>query len=332
VIIGQATLLEIKREVDAAFGHGAVTVTSRQGRQAGGASSRFVDREDGHSAPRFTVSLDRTVREEFKLPLLVPRDLHRSTPSNWQTEAVNLDLTRIAAESGFLSVASGVELRGHVSDVVQRVAGKIDFVTPQVVVEVLESWSHSTGKTLPQALSVSAVEALTREALHCSWFEWRDSGHEWVLTPEQVKTTSDVDPDSAISKGEPWARKRWWKGWDKSVYNLTRLDSSPEYKAAHILDSAHNVKWWLRNDPKLLRISLPSQRFAPDFIVQMPIGLVLLEIKGDNQVDGFLTTGLSKTMENWVMTLESVIGTPVRFEMVKGTEVESVLLARLGAL
>lgn len=331
VVVGQASLLEIKREVEEAFGQGAVTVTSRQGRQAGRAGSRFVDREEGQPAPRFIVSLDRTVGEEFRLPLLVPSELHRSTPSSWQTESVTLDLTRIAAESGALSMASGVELRGHVSDVVQRVAGKVDFVTPQVIVEVLDSWSHSTGKNLPDALSVSAVEALTREALHYSWFHWRDSGREWVLTPAQVKTTSDVDPDSAISKLEPWARKRWWKGWKKCAYDLIRLDSSPEYKAAHILDSTHNVKWWLRNDPKLLRISLPSQRYAPDFVVRTRVGLVLLEIKGDNQVDGFLTRGFSKTLDSWVKTLGSVMGTPVRFEMVKGTEVESVLLARLEA-
>lgn len=331
VIAGQESLLEIKREVEAAFGSGAATVTTREGRRAGRAGSRFVDGEDGHPNRRFTVLLKRAVEEEFRIPLLVPTDLHRSTPSSWQTEAVNLDLTRIAAESGSLSVASGLELHGHVGDVVQRVAGKVDFVTPNAIVEVLDSWSHSTGKDIPDALSVSAVETLMNEALECSWFDWRESDHEDVVMPEEVKTTSDVDPDSAISKDEPWARKRWWKGWDKSAYNLIRLDSSPEYRAAHILDSAQNVLWWLRNDPKLLRISLPSQRFAPDFIVRTQVGLILLEIKGDHQFDGFLTKGLAKTMENWVTTMESAMGSPVRFEPVKGTEVESVLLARLSA-
>jgi hypothetical protein len=331
VIVGQATLLEIKHEVETAFGQGAATVVSRRGTESRPGGSRFVDREDGGPVQRFTVLLERRGIGDVKLPLLVPANLHMGTPPSWQTEAVNLNLTRIAAESGSLSVASGIELQYNVSDVVQRVAERVDFVTPRVIVEVLESWSRSTGKDLPEALSVSAVEALTREALDCSWFDWRDGGLRWLLTPEQVRTTSDVDPTTAINKGQPWARKRWWKGWEKSVYDLVRLDSNPEYKAAHILDSAQNVKWWIRNDPKLLRISLPSQRFAPDFIVRTQVGVIFLEIKGDNQFDDFLSVALCKTMEHWVVSLQNAMRDPVRFETVKSTEVESVLLARLAA-
>lgn len=331
VIVGQESLLEIKREVEAAFGQGAATVTTSQGRRDARGGTRFAESEGRGPTRRFSVLLERTLDEDCSLPLLVPAELHRSVPSVWRTESLQLDLARIAAESGSLSIASGLELRGQVSDVVQRVVEKVDFVTPQVVQEVLEAWSQSTEKDLPEALSVSAVESLTREALECSWFKWRDSGFRWVLTPEQVQTTSEVDPKSAISKGEAWARKRWWKGWGKSAYDLIRLDTAPEFQAAHILDSAQSVQWWIRNDPKLLRISLPSGGFPPDFIVRTRAGLILLEVKGDHQLAGFLTAGLTKTMDDWVATMEQAMGGSVKFLTVKGSEVESHLLPGIEA-
>jgi len=331
VIVGQESLLEIKREVAAAFGPGAVTVTSSQAAGNPRPNSRYVDRDDDRSVLRFPVSLDRIRQVELRLPLIVPCDLERSAPDRWTVETLDMDLTRVAAESGLISVAADVNLRGHLSEVVRRVADRVDFATPQVVVEVLGEWSHTTGREIPEALSVPAVEALTREGLEGSWFSWRDSGRLLAVSPEVVKTTSDVDPDSAIPKDQPWARKRWWTGWNKSTYDLVRFDSNPEYTAAHILDSALNVKWWIRNDPKLLRISLPTQRFAPDFIVQTERALVLLEIKGDHQLDDFLTPALVKTMNNWVSTMQKASGGTVKFETVKGSEVESGMLARLDA-
>jgi superfamily II DNA or RNA helicase len=331
VIVGQDSLLEIKRETDAAFGSGTVRVFSRESISHYEPRPTFIEDEGvAASSLRFTVSLERATKFELVLPLLVPTDLFWGLPAVWNTESVELDLTRIVAHTGSLSVASGFELHGQITEVVKRVAERVDYMTPQTVLDVLGEWSQATGENLSGALSLSSVENLMREALDNSWFHWQDGGVQVNIANKVLNTTSEFDPELAAPKEATWATKRWWKGWTKSAYNMVRLDTKPEFQAAQILDAAQDVKWWLRNDPKLLRVSLPSHRFAPDFIVQTEKELLIIEVKGDNQLQGFLTPALMNTMNDWSAKMNQVLpGNPVRFEVIKGTEVESRLLGLL---
>ena len=69
--------------------------------------------------------------------------------------------------------------------------------------------------------------------------------------------------------------------WTSSVHPAYAFSSFPEVRMAWLLDHDAAVEWWIRNEPRKLRIQTPPGLFSPDFVVKLADGtLLLLEVKG----------------------------------------------------
>lgn len=79
-------------------------------------------------------------------------------------------------------------------------------------------------------------------------------------------------------------------GWRKCVYEAALFESSPEYRAATLLDSDASVLWWFRNEPVLVRIPTPAGYLEPDFVYSVSLRslkkICVLEVKGEHLWDG----------------------------------------------
>lgn len=69
--------------------------------------------------------------------------------------------------------------------------------------------------------------------------------------------------------------------WTSSVHPAYSFSSYPEVRMAWLLDHDSSIEWWIRNQPRRLRIPTPAGLFSPDFIAKLTDGtLMLLEVKG----------------------------------------------------
>ena len=69
--------------------------------------------------------------------------------------------------------------------------------------------------------------------------------------------------------------------WSNSLHPAYSFDSWPEVRVGWLLDHDADVDWWVRNQPRRLRIRTPAGLFFPDFLVMMLSGeILLLEVKG----------------------------------------------------
>ena len=69
--------------------------------------------------------------------------------------------------------------------------------------------------------------------------------------------------------------------WSNSLHPAYSFDSWPEVRVGWLLDHDADVDWWVRNQPRRLRIRTPTGLFSPDFLVMMLSGeILLLEVKG----------------------------------------------------
>jgi restriction endonuclease len=86
-------------------------------------------------------------------------------------------------------------------------------------------------------------------------------------------------------------RRQLYRGWDRSVHEAYSFDSWHEAKVAFMLDNESSVHWWVRNEPKRLRIPTPLEAFYPDFVARFRLdggetAILLLEVKGDTFWNG----------------------------------------------
>ena len=69
--------------------------------------------------------------------------------------------------------------------------------------------------------------------------------------------------------------------WAQSLHPAYSFDSVPELRLAWLLDHDGDVEWWMRNQPRRLRLPTPAGTHSPDFILQTRGGLFLMvEVKG----------------------------------------------------
>lgn len=100
--------------------------------------------------------------------------------------------------------------------------------------------------------------------------------------PASEPTLEDIavaDPESFV----PGQYYRGFRGrdWAKSVHAAYSFDSLPEITLADLLDRSDTVEYWVRNQPRRVRIPTPAGLHSPDFIMKDGEGrLWLVEVKG----------------------------------------------------
>jgi superfamily II DNA or RNA helicase len=208
---------------------------------------------------------------------------------------VNLDRER------FLDAATNRTLRklsDRLSDVLHR----------KPVRNILEKWLD---EVRPGEVSVAfdpidvadAVARVLLDSAKAEVAEYEVAGTPLVLVAQAHELPVELRPDqpdaSALSADDlptldrdlrNFVRHQPYRGcdgrpWQLCVYDAAAFESSDEAKTAILLDEAGDVIWWLRNDPKHIRIATPAGTISPDFIVRMrdgdKEGMLLLEVKGD---------------------------------------------------
>ena len=75
--------------------------------------------------------------------------------------------------------------------------------------------------------------------------------------------------------------------WSRGLHPAYAFDSRPEAQAACLLDRSSEVIWWVRNEPRRVRLRTPAGTFSPDFILAIEAAegqqcaMWLVEVKSD---------------------------------------------------
>jgi hypothetical protein len=74
-------------------------------------------------------------------------------------------------------------------------------------------------------------------------------------------------------------------GWRRCIYKAVPFDNKYEYHIAQIIDTAAEIKSWLRNLPGIITLPTPAGQYSPDFaiFIELEDKKVLLEIKDDDR-------------------------------------------------
>ena len=153
---------------------------------------------------------------------------------------------------------------------------------------------------------------------------------EPCLTDLPITTESTFTPGSIVRGLDDHA-------WTLSLHPAYSFDSFPEVRLAWLLDHDGTIDWWVRNEPRRLRIRTPAGMFSPDFVVRLSSGeLYIIEVKGSVYWDD--TEGEARVRARsacmWAERQTELTGAPVEFGValdsdVKGVQSFAVLRERL---
>lgn len=206
---------------------------------------------------------------------------------------------------------------------------ELTLVSPCHLVEEADAAIQHFNDGSDDLLSSSDILQVREELNRVSSHQFLTDVGRQLFIPEKVVTRSEFTIDSAKAQDTGWCDEpgHWYRGFEKSLTDFARFDTQPEFETAQILDMHPRVESWLRNDPKLVRILAPSQRYSPDFIVETDVAVHVLEIKGQHLQAGFLNQiGLIDTIENWCAAQSKGRRKRVRFLLVAAESVATSVL------
>ena len=135
----------------------------------------------------------------------------------------------------------------------------------------------------------------------------------------EVATASSFAPGAVV------------RGFDGHLWNLAlhaayAFDSLPELRFAWLVDHDGGVDWWVRNQPRRLRIATPAGLFSPDFIIRMKDGVIMIiEVKGSiywTPPDSEAQIK-AKCAARWALAETELSGNTVKFGVALDSDVES---------
>ena len=152
--------------------------------------------------------------------------------------------------------------------------GLIDFDPQEVGEEVAE--------TLVRAAKSERAEYLTTNREHQIDFG------DFTLTVEVPAADSEAPIEMPAVSPASFIRGWPYDCWQASVHEAYSFDSLPEAQFAILLDQWDRTRWWLRNQPRRLRIPTPAGVYSPDFIAAVVSSsdstvssVALFEVKAD---------------------------------------------------
>jgi superfamily II DNA or RNA helicase len=188
---------------------------------------------------------------------------------------------------------------------VLRVASKYlsDDVHYERIAAIVQGWLDASGVTgesvdfdpaqVGEELGRIIIHGAKRRALayqstgRCQPIEFGDFSESVVVQGHQGHSMVEMGADQipVVSEGsfQPGMLVAGCDGanWVHSLHACYVFDSWPEVKVAWLFDHGAEVDWWVRNQPRRLRIRTPAGLFSPDFVALMKTGeLLILEVKG----------------------------------------------------
>lgn len=331
-VSGQQSLLEIRDEVQGIFGSNVADVESASSESL--SRGVVVAREEiggtqfaAHGLAR--MSLVRSTAPPTDIPVLVPSRFVAEIPTQWSIS--DLD-ERLAAVDAVRAGLSQIELERsplQLDEAVRVVVSESSFLTRNDVRIALNAWCRSHGTDVPSTIGVLQLGQIAQDLLRASHFEYipLSETHEF---PEDVEYRCDASSELVRHHRETWEPRQWYSGWQKSLYDIARFDTRPEFRAAQLLDAMVSVGVWFRNDPRLFRIALPTGFYSPDFIVWSGERVVFLEVKGRHLLSDFNSVGRGRTLNCFLDALRDheLSGS---FAVVADDDLQSGILAAVEA-
>jgi len=333
LVSGQQSLLEIRDQVRSAFGeYGADIVIEPTGAHHTGA---VIAREDDPRGPfsayqALRIRLRRLHQPDVRIPVLVPARMTVRIPKHWSIESLDERLSAVDALDASLSQIELDRSPLETDEAVRAVVNDGSFLTRGDVRAALKAWCDAHGKVVPPTMGVPQLKRISRDLLGGSHFDYvsvRDA-HEFPLEVD-YRCFGPTDDVRRQDGKEPWQPRQWYSTWTKSLYDVARFDSHPEFVAAQMLDGIASVNCWLRNDPRLFRIQLPTGLYSPDFVIWLPDEVLFLEVKGRNLVSDFNEAGRTESLRRFVTALRA-LETRADFVLIPDDDLEGSILRLVG--
>lgn len=330
-ISGQQSLLEIRDEVQDAFGSYGADVESALSNAA--RHGVVVAREESDGANfslrhRVRIRLIRSRPSVADIPVLVPDRLVTDVPTQWSIS----DLTeRLAAVDAVDAGLSQIELERSpmlLDEAVRAVVSETSYLTRHDVRAALQGWCDAHETDVPPTIGVRQLSRIAHDRLCSAHFEYVSltEPHQF---PVEVEYSCFEATGVVVNHREAWNLRQWYSGWQKSLYDIARFDSYPEFIAAQLLDGMPSVNVWFRNDPRLFRIHLPTGLYSPDFIVWSGERVILLEVKGKNLLNDFNFAGRTESLNRFVDALRDQ-DLQASFVVVPDDDLQGSILAAVG--
>lgn len=319
ISVGQKSLVQLRAEVTAVF-----SLATSVSNTPTGISPSPVPGEGGFER-RVTSKLD----PGFQFLQLTPAD---ATCSEWNLPALvpngpdRLIIVDVASQSVKVRDAASGATFGRIESI-GHLLHRVPLLSARQAEDIASLLSKQYGPDWQLDGAASAV--LEDSLLKSLSLTWIPTGEMFSLSGRDLLVRSKEDPSLLRDQRDGYSpRVCWYGNFSKSLFDQGKFDVRPEFEMGQLLDVADAVDWWLRNDPKVLRIQTASGNYSPDFIVRTGTAVHLVELKGAQLRHEFdLDLGRASTLRTWCKVQADSLGIPVDYHVFDSSALDSVLLS-----
>lgn len=319
ISVGQKSLMQLRAEVTAVFS----LATSVSGTPTGIALASIPG--EGVFERRVTSVLD----PGFQFLQLAPVD---ATCGEWSLPALvpngadRLMIVDVASQSFNVREAASGATFGRIASV-GHLLHRVPLLSATQAEDIASRLSKQYGPDWQ--LDGGASTVLEDSLLKSLSLSWIPTGEMFSLSGRDMLVRSKEDPSLLRDQRDGYSpRVCWYGNFSKSLFDQGKFDVRPEFEMGQLLDAANVVEWWLRNDPKVLRVQTASGIHSPDFIVRTRTAVHLVELKGAQLRHEFdRDVGREATLRAWCDVQAELLGIPVDYRVFDSSALDSVLLS-----
>lgn len=201
-----------------------------------------------------------------------------------------------------------------------RIPGHFDKVAPQVKEYIAQ---HLFGKKV-DITNLETLKKLNHPKVRGAIVSvFVDAINNLTIVSEKMKLEERRTRASEI-KPFPWTKLA--VAAQKCVLNFTPVDNDFEAKFVKFLDGADDVEAFIKNETRTVNLKIPYiakdgflRRYIPDFIVKTKDNIVIVEIKGREDVD---VAAKDLQCRRWIEEISKYTGTKWAFLRVDQKEFE----------
>lgn len=319
ISVGQKSLVELRAEVTEVFSmaaniNGGPAICTNTSVPGEGVFERKVTRNVDLGLRLLRLTPFDAICEEWALPGLMDDGSDR---------VIEVD---VASQSVRIRDAASGATTGRISSV-RHLLNRMPLLSAAQATDIAAVLEDSFGPNW--RLEGAAAGALEQAILMNLSFTWADTGERFSIASPEVLVRSKEDPALLCDQNKGYTpRIAWYSGFTKSVFDQGKFDVRPEFELAKLLDASGAVKWWLRNDPKIIRVQTVTGVHSPDFVIGANGGIYLAELKGAQfRTDFDLDLGRRETLQSWCKAQSESLGIQVTYRVFDAAELDSVLLS-----
>jgi superfamily II DNA or RNA helicase len=246
-----------------------------------------------------------------------------SLVANGPDHLVVVDVSSQSVQIREAAAGSSVTRIASVSDLLDRVP-LLNASSAKDIARVLTEKFGPNWK-----LDSSASEVLEDSLLQCFALSWIPTGKMLSLSEHDLLVRSKEDPTLLKDQKDGYSpRVSWYSNFAKSLFDQGKFDVRPEFEMAQLLDALDVVDWWLRNDPKVIRVPTATGIHSPDFIVRTRNAVHLVELKGAQlRLEFDRDVGRVASLRAWCDVQSEALKIPIHYQVFDSASLDEVLLS-----